>query len=373
MTFVIGHGDANSGSAISSHIGRLGSYRARDGSHGADIGLDLDGPHAMLVVGKRGYGKSFTLGVIAEELARAEGIAPIVIDPMGVFTHLAEPADGPPVPATVIENPTVRPDTLDPKSWCALVGLEAESGPGSLLWRSAQRASSLEGMARIIDESDAPPATIRSARNHLELAGSWGVFDTDGVAASTLEETAVTVLDVSGLADAPMNAIVRGVAETLYRGRMTGEITRLPWLLLDEAHTFFGGVARPALETILTRGRAPGVSLVVATQRPSAVPPVGISQADITIAHRLTARADLEALEAAQPTYLNGTLEDRLPEQPGDVLVIDDATETVHAAKIRWRETPHGGESPRASAVSACTREEVALDGEIGRNTGEEA
>ena len=33
-------------------------------------------------------------------------------------------------------------------------------------------------------------------------------------------------------------------------------------------------------------------------------------------------------------------------------VVVDDATETVHAATVRQRETPHGGDSPRASAVA---------------------
>ena len=47
------------------------------------------------------------------------------------------------------------------------------------------------------------------------------------------------------------------------------------------------------------------------------------------------------------------SLTDRMPTEPGDVAVIDDATETVHAARIRERETPHGGDSPRASAVDA--------------------
>ncbi len=107
----------------------------------------------------------------------------------------------------------------------------------------------------------------------------------------------MSVLDVSGLDDAAMNAVVRGVGETLYRARIEETIDRLPWLLLDEAHTFFDGVAQSALETILTRGRAPGVSLVSASQRPSAVPAVGVSQSDVIVSHRLTSRADLEPLD----------------------------------------------------------------------------
>ncbi len=329
--------------------GYLGTYRALDGSEGAPVYLDLDRPHAALVVGKRGYGKSYTLGVLAEALARTARIAPVVVDPMGVFRGLAAASAGDPVPADCLDSPTVDPNVLDPRSWCALVGLAPESGPGSLVWQAAQETDSLPAMCRAVETADAPRRDRRGARNHLSLARSWGVFDTDGLDATRLGRSAVTVVDVSGLANAPMNAVVRGVAEALYDARVAGTVDRLPWLLVDEAHTFFDGVAGRALERLLTRGRAPGVSLVLATQRPSAVPDVGVSQADLLCSHRLTARADIETLRAAQPTYVADSLDDRMPTRPGELLVVDDITETVHTAMVRDRWTPHGGASPRAS------------------------
>src|SRR6056297_422548 len=65
--------------------GTLGHYLATDGSVGERVGVDLSGPHAGVVVGKRGSGKSYTLGVLAEALADASGVAPVVVDPMGAF------------------------------------------------------------------------------------------------------------------------------------------------------------------------------------------------------------------------------------------------------------------------------------------------
>jgi phosphoglycolate phosphatase-like HAD superfamily hydrolase len=204
-------------------------------------------------------------------------------------------------------------------------------------------------MRAAVEATDAPVSDKRAATNHLTLADSWDVFDADGLTAAGLAGPDVTVVDVSGLDTAPMNAVVRGVAESLYRARVDRAVDRLPWLLVDEAHTFFEGVAESALQTILTRGRAPGVSLVMATQRPSAVPAVGISQSDLLLSHRLTSRADLDALEKAQPTYMNESLAERLPTDPGEVVVVDDSTETIHAAQVRERDTPHGGSSPTAS------------------------
>ncbi len=350
MTFVLGR----DGEPEAGPVGQLGQYRALDGSQGAPLHLDVDAPHAMLVVGKRGYGKSYTLGVIAEALGRTRGVAPVIIDPMGVFSTIAEGVSddaSEPVPATVVSDPAVTPDSLDPRSWCTLLGLSPESGAGALVWQAAEAESTLAAMREHVRTTDASGEDTRAAINHLNLADSWDVFDSDGLSSAQLGSHEVTVVDVSGLDAAPMNAVARGIGEALYRARVDETIDRLPWVLLDESHTFFEGVAESTLRLLLTRGRAPGVSLVMATQRPSAVPDVGISQSDLLVSHRLTARADLQALTDAQPTYMNVSLEERMPTAPGEVLVVDDATETVHAAQIRSRETPHGGESP---SVSDC-------------------
>ena len=347
MTFVLGRETG----IDAGPTGQLGHYRARDGSQGAPLHLDLDGPHAALVVGKRGYGKSYTLGVLAEALARARGVAPVVVDPMGVFETLADgvPDGSDPVPARVVRAPAVTPASLDPRSWCTLLGLSPESGVGGLVWQAATAVNTLPAMRDHVRDADAPVADRRAATNHLGLADSWGVFDADGLAPADLASPAATVVDVSGLDQAPANAVLRSIATGLYRARVEERLDRLPWLLVDEAQAFFDGVATSALRRLLTRGRAPGVSLVLATQRPSAVPAVAISQSDLLVAHRLTSRVDLEALERVQPTHLDTALREQLPENPGEVVVVDDATETVHAARIRERHTPHGGHSPQAS------------------------
>jgi hypothetical protein len=209
-------------------------------------------------------------------------------------------------------------------------------------------------MREAVAASDADPAARRAAANHLDLAASWGVFDPSGVTPAALAGGDPTVLDCSGLAPAPTNAVVRAVARGLYRARVEGTVRRLPWLFLDEAHVAFDGVAAPALDTVLRRGRAPGVSLVAATQRPRALPATAVSQADLLVAHRLTAERDRAALSAASPAYLDGSVGENLPAAVGAALVVDDTAESVHRVRVRERRTPHFGESPRASAVEAA-------------------
>ena len=355
MAHVLGHRGYDPGDDDPSETGptgHLGAYRARDGSPGAQVRIHLDGPHVGLVVGKRGYGKSYTLGVLAEELACSEGVAPVVVDPMGIFASLAD------LGTEVVTHPRVAADALAPRAWCDLLGLAPDSPAGALVWQAAAARSTLAGMREFVADADtkAERATRRSADNHLALAESWDAFAPEGLTAADLLDSptaagtsAGTVLDLSGLDHEPANAVVRGVAGALYDHCVRERPDWLPWLLVDEAHAFFGGIADPALRTAVTRGRRPGLSVVTATQRPSALPSVAISQADLLLAHRLTSRTDLDALAAARPTFLDSSFEARLPADPGEVLLVDDATERAHAVQVRERRTSHGGESPSAS------------------------
>ncbi|MGZ0747449.1 ATP-binding protein [Haloparvum sp. AD34] len=353
---------------------RIGSFLARDGSTGTGVSLDVDGPHAGVVVGKRGTGKSYTLGVLAEELGEAPGVAPVVLDPMAAFGGLADCPDG-----SVVE-PRVAPDSLPPDAWPELLGLDAGSPAGSLVWRVATDVWEADGPVSIARMRDAltearasgddcasgnesasiaaeSTAARRAADNHLALADAWDVFDTEAPTAAELATGGPTVVDCAGLPPAAMNAVGRAIASGLYDARIADDLDRLPWLLVDEAHAFFDGVAAPALRTLLTRGRAPGVSLVCATQRPSALPDVAVSQADLIVAHRLTAESDVDALRAAQPTYLGTDLGASLPTGVGEALVVDDVTEAAHTVRIRERRTIHEGGGPSASALSGRTSE----------------
>lgn len=63
---------------------------------GMPVHLDLMSPHVLFVAGKRGSGKSYTLGIIAEELALAMErqeieVAGIVIDTVDVFRQMTDP------------------------------------------------------------------------------------------------------------------------------------------------------------------------------------------------------------------------------------------------------------------------------------------
>lgn len=62
----------------------------RDLNHKMSVCIDFLRPHVVLVCGKKGYGKSYTLGVLAEEFLSLdsevrENLSFIIVDPMGIF------------------------------------------------------------------------------------------------------------------------------------------------------------------------------------------------------------------------------------------------------------------------------------------------
>ncbi len=66
---------------------------------GTPVWLDLVSPHVLFVAGKRGSGKSYTLGIVAEELAlamerREIQVAAVLIDTVDVFRQMVEPNTG---------------------------------------------------------------------------------------------------------------------------------------------------------------------------------------------------------------------------------------------------------------------------------------
>lgn len=56
-----------------------------------DIYIDASKSRAVAICGKRGSGKSYTMGVLIEELFREDNVVILVVDPMGIFHTMSLP------------------------------------------------------------------------------------------------------------------------------------------------------------------------------------------------------------------------------------------------------------------------------------------
>ena len=223
--------------------------------------------------------------------------------------------------------------------------------------------------------------TIEALRWRLESLAKTGVISHQGVnVEDLLEPGRVSIILMRNLADS-IRALIVGVIARLITDKMgriqqwrkvsrrTGDnnqqednntVKRL-WMVLDEAHVLVpstGATAATApMIDYVKRGRDSGLSLIFATQQPSAVDSKLMSQVDITLTHMLGFEADLTAAVGRMPTRSNvdydvdnvraGSISDIIRSlAPGEAVLADGASGRICLIKVRPRCTAHGGESP---------------------------
>ena len=222
---------------------------------------------------------------------------------------------------------------------------------------------------KIRDDEETSKEVRNALENMLSVANQWGVFGTQGVNIDEIVSPGtISVVDVSRLrateAWSVRNLIVAILTRKIYQARVIArkeeELARLEgreikksfpmvWLVIDEAHNFCGteeSVSLVPLLTIAKQGREPGVSLVVITQMPNKIHQDILSQCDLVISHRLTSRADIEALHAVMQTYMQEELWkyiNLIPRWVGAAIILDDNLEKIFLVQIRPRLSWHAG------------------------------
>lgn len=398
---------------------KMGNYTSLSNK----IWLDVVRSHVVLVAGKRGSGKSYSLGVICEEISDlpkevSKNIAPLIFDTMGIFwtmkyknekeIELLEKWELKPknlpinvwVPAGYFEEYEKRGIPVNKKfalgvselsieDWISIFELDM-IGPVSVLIQkvliklSNKNNFDIEDiMTYIRADKESDEETKRSATALFEAADSWKVFAKKNEIPTKITELVqagiTSVLDLSVYSSTStfnVRALVIGlVSKKLFNQRMLArkkeeiesiqhgiesnyqEEKEMPlvWLFLDEAHEFLPmnekTPASNALIQLLREGRQPGISLVLATQQPGVIHRDVMTQSDIIIAHRLTNKKDMEALNEMMQTYLLEGLTksmNQLPDLKGSAIILDDNSERLYPLRVRPRFTWHGGEAPSA-------------------------
>ena len=389
----------------------VGRYLALDKSMGSHVQMDALRPHAILICGKRGYGKSYTMGTLIEELASLPSninIAPLVIDTMGIFWTMRHPNTKEVdilskcglipkgfdmelfVPAGNLKHYekmhieakpfSIYVSELSGYDWCSLFDLEPISPLGVYVLKTIEEIKENAcdfSLMNLIDfmnnDVEADPTLRNAAKNYFRTAISWGIFHENGIdICDIIQKGKIVILDLSSIGNPNIKAIaVKIISSRIYderiRSRRAYEQRKMGgspveqgipmvWMFIDEAHLFLPAVGEtPATDVLvnewLRHGRQPGLSVVFATQRPAALHPDVMSQSDIIICHRLTAQDDISALEAVRPTYMREGIGDSLKKmgmEKGVAFIVDDNSESAHVVRMRPRKSWHGGDEPSA-------------------------
>lgn len=383
-------------------------------AHAANpIHFDVATPHVMGVFGKRGTGKSYSLGTIAEEIHDAdisENLSTILVDPMGIYWSMKRPNDR---AATMLERWDLKPKgydinifipegktesfeqddmpydetfTLNPAEltateWSMAFDIELNSKIGILLERVVTKLDdefgdeyNLNKMIKALEKFDFDQDTQRALENRFRNAKSWGIFGEESTIDEFMTRGEISVIDMSVFGEMSSGWSVRSLvvgllAKRVLRQRMAArrkeELNEMQglsenempivWMLIDEAHQFIpdDGVT-PATKPLLRWvkiGREPGVSLALCTQQPAKLNSNALSQCDVILSHRLTAKEDIDALGEIMQSYMRhgiGHYIDALPDRPGTGILLDDNSERVFPIQMRPRRSWHAGGTPDA-------------------------
>src|SRR3989338_4623669 len=102
----------------------------------------------------------------------------------------------------------------------------------------------------------------------------------------------------------------------------------------------------------------------MATQQPGEIHKDVITQTDIVLSHRITARRDVEALNSMMQSYLSGDIQkflNMIPKDKGSAVILDDNSERMYPIAVRPRFTWHGGEAPSAVRVQGKALQELGI------------
>lgn len=376
--------------------------------NGTDTYINADSARSILACGKRGTGKSYTMGDIVEEIhTEVRDIVPLVIDPMGIYWTMAEENDdqrdllwdwgmseeGFAVNLLVPGDPEDRfdaevlhelerrgidanslllnPSDMSPDGWCDLFDLNINKPMGIALYRAVRELNDeyengrfyLDDIVSQVEmDGQASERTREALLNRLEMARDWGIFaDSYQDVFKTVDQNRINVLDLSVIEPGKYglrNLVVQVLGKELFRRRQAArrreelelgvDIPKV-WLFIDEAHNFVpSGRSSLAKDTIIRwvkEGRQPGLSIVVASQQPSAIDSNVLSQCDVILCHKITTREDIKSLNKLSQEYMGGELKTYVQniDNVGEAVYVDDDEETIQMVKVRPRKSKHGG------------------------------
>jgi DNA helicase HerA-like ATPase len=363
----------------------------------------------VAVIAQTGAGKSYTVGVILEELLRL-GATAVVIDPHADYVFLSRDAEMRRHEYSdrvlVFRNPnstgrydpgqldnvhelTVRFSDLTPEDVFRVAGISEKWTNIRRAVRAAvdnlRRSSAsytlddlLNELQKMMKSSDRKTAVgAEAAYSHLVKLRKLRVFG--GVTTSVRDEILrpghVSVVDLSGLNDASQDYIVSWILEEIYRLRYSGEFRYPVFVVVEEAHRFIPGrslnrstMSADVIRMIAAEGRKFGVFLILVTQRPSKIDPDALSQCNSQIILRITNPADQKAVAEASERLGAELMRDLPGLNVGEAIIVGELTRVPVIVKVRRRRTREGGADIDLVEELRKARGEISLKTSSGRS-----
>jgi uncharacterized protein len=232
-----------------------------------NVYLDVARSHVVFVAGKRGSGKSYTMGALAEGVADLpqevkQNLSVIMLDTMGVYWTMKYPNNqdtellkewnleskgldvkiftpsgfykqykdkGIPTDAAF----AIRPADLNPEDWCLTFGVNIDSPAGVLIARVVHVLKDkgddfgIGDMIKVAEQDKKDEEHTKNiVINHFHRVEDWGIFSKKGTPLKDLAAAGqITILDMSPYATLPSGWLIKSlviglISKKLFTERM---------------------------------------------------------------------------------------------------------------------------------------------------------
>ena len=333
----------------------------------------------ICVLAKTGAGKSYTVGVLIEELLEKE-VPVVIIDPHGEYSALKHPNNNK-KEVKLMENYNISPKgyeniaeytpnidlnpqadrklsldltRLSMRDYMEMIPTRITDSQKGILFEALKVVKgygkySIEDLIKVIHEFDnkAKWNLITS----LEMIKESKIFEGNPVRPQDLVKKGISsIINLRGIPPDIQDIVVSRLTQDLFDARKGGRIPPL-LLLVEEIHNFapergFGSSsATHIIRTIASEGRKFGLSLCIVSQRPARVDKSVLSQCNTQIILKVTNPNDMRAISQSIEGF-SAHLEDEIMQlQPGVALVVGDVVEQPIFVDVRVKRSRHGGTS----------------------------
>ena len=322
----------------------------------------------LAILAQTGAGKSYTAGVLVEELFE-KGATVLIIDPHADYVFLGNQKGGGNIdrfdvyrtPESTgryddskigkkIEPYQIKFSDLSQEEIEKICGIQSRwtniSGALGTALEALGDGYSLDELLDHLDKMDDPSAM--KAKNYVEKLSYMNVF---GTATTDFEKFLkpkyVSVLDLSGLDDRVSNYINYRILRDIYDKAEKGDLEFPIFIFIEEAHRLIPAydktMSKRIVKRIAAEGRKFGIFLTLITQRPYKIDQDALSQCNSQIIMRMTNPEDQKAIKTSSERVSEDLLEDLPGLNVGEAVVVGEVTRAPIMVKIRERNTQEGG------------------------------
>src|SRR4030066_2483384 len=351
---------------------------------GQNIRVNLDADNLVQkhcsILAKTGAGKSYTSGVILEELLEKD-VPLLIIDPHGEYGTLKFPNQEKPgmferygitpkgygdrvtiyTPASKTLNPSadllfrLNGINLGVKDLMQFFSDEHSQNQAGILFEAVSKLKvekTKYTIEDIIFEVGQNKSKVKwNVINKLETLKETGILSDKATTISDLvKDGRASIIDMKGVSPDLRAFIVAKLCADLFEARKLNTVPPC-MLVLEEAHNFcpekgFGGtVSSDILRTIASEGRKFGLGLMVVSQRPARVDKNILSQCNTQIIMKVTNPNDLQAISKGLEGISSEVIDDIKRLSPGVAMIVSTYIERPVLVDIRVRKRKHGGAS----------------------------